>query len=207
MRKGRLAPMNERFDGRDVPTPAREEHLDQEQADGPATDDGCRAPRSNLPQVDGVDGEPERLESGRVVVVHGVGERNEQPQWPGHQRPEPAVGDAVTREARRRAEMALATTAGVALTARVSWLDRDTLPAPRSVRDDAGDLVPEDERPVETCLADRALQEPMAVGSAQADGPDGDQLLPRTGHRVGLVVEAHVTRAVEPGDPHRRGWP
>jgi hypothetical protein len=75
----------------------------------------------------------------------------------------------VTGDAHRRTEVAVPCPARDALAARFCRVDGDPLARPRSVLDDADELVPEDERSIEARRADRRLLEPVQVRAAQPD--------------------------------------
>ena len=123
---------------------------------------------------------------------------------PGHPAPEAAVGRAVTGETYRGAELGGACQAR---RTRLTWIgrvDRHPCPRPRTRLDHAGDLVPQDEWPLEPRVADGTFLVPMEVRTAQAHRGHPDQHLTvgRRGSR--LIVEANVETCVETGDGHQR---
>jgi hypothetical protein len=66
--------------------------------------------------------------------------------------------------------------------------------------------VPEDERPIESGVADSSFEEPVPVRPAQADGRHAHEDLALARLRRRLVVEPEITRAVEAKSLHGR-WP
>ena len=76
----------------------------------------------------------------------------------------------------------------------------------RAGLDRADELVPEDERLLQHGVADRALDEPVPVRSAETDRGHPEESLPVARLRLRLVVQAKVAGAVEAERLHC-GWP
>src|SRR6185436_7608269 len=77
-------------------------------------------------------------------------------------------------------------------------VDRDTDAVERATLDDAGQLVPADERAGDLGVADAALGVPVQVRSADPHGGDPHEALSLGRHRHRIVGEAQVVRPVEP---------
>jgi hypothetical protein len=112
----------------------------------------------------------------------------------------------VAGEAARDTEILVAATAWRALPARNRRLESDPLPGSLTCRDSADELVAEDERLIQDCVADSSVREPMQVRSAETDGADLKEELPLVGKRRRLVVKAQVARIVQ-AKRHHRGCP
>ena len=121
---------------------------------------------------------------------------------PGELRPKPTVGRAVACELQLAAEMAVPCPAGRAAPAGNRGIDHDGLAAPATARHRAGELVTEDERPLEHCVADTSLEEPMPVRSAKTDTADRYEHLAGLRLRVGLLMQTELTGRVQPQRPH-----
>ena len=83
-------------------------------------------------------------------------------------------------------------------------IEHDALAGAGTARDDAGELVAEDERPVENRVADAALEEPVTIGAAETDAADAHEHLPRLRLRVRLVVQPELARRRAGEAPSRR---
>jgi len=115
--------------------------LDEEEPDRPAADNGHRVAHPDLSQVEGVDGDAERLQEGALGVGNAVGKDVDLMLGPGHPLPEPAVSAGVPREGERQAEVFAASPARPAGPARDGRVDGDALTHPRARRDHARELM------------------------------------------------------------------
>ena len=77
-------------------------------------------------------------------------------------------------------------------------VEHDALPAAGPARDHAGELVTEDERPVEHRVADAALEKPVTIGAAQPDAADAHEHLSPRGSGSGSSCESKLARRVQP---------
>ena len=121
---------------------------------------------------------------------------------PGDERPQPTVGRAVTREPQLGAEVAVPGEAECAAAAGNGRIEHDALAATGTARNHAGELVAEDERPVEHRVADAALEEPVTVGAAETDSADTHEHLPGLWLRVRVLVHSKLAGRVQPKRLH-----
>jgi hypothetical protein len=96
--------------------------------------------------------------------------------------------------------------ADAAAAARHGWVERHALAGALAGLDRPHELVAEDEGPVEHRVPDPALQEPVPVGPAEADGGHAHENFAVAWLGRGLVVEPEVAGAVEAKGLHER-WP
>ena len=80
--------------------------------------------------------------------------------------------------------------------ARHGRVEHDALACARSLLDDSGELVAEDERFAQHRVSDPALEEPVPVGATQADTPDAREHLPRLRLGVRLLVQPQLADAM-----------
>jgi hypothetical protein len=66
----------------------------------------------------------------------------------------------------------------------------------RTVRSDTGKLVTENERRVQPRIANRALVEPVQIGTAQPDCRHADQCFVLSGNGHRLIVKTQITHAM-----------
>jgi hypothetical protein len=144
----------------------------------------------------------ERLEQRCGAARDRVRDRVYQALRPGELRPKPTVGHTVACELHLSAEMAVPCPAGRTAPAGHRWIDHDALAAPPTARHRAGELVTEDEGPLEHRVADTPLEEPMPVRSAETDTADRYEHLARPRLRIGLLMQAKLTGRVQPQCPH-----
>jgi hypothetical protein len=123
---------------------------------------------------------------------------------PGNDRPEPAVGRAVTCEPQLGTEVALSGEAEGAAATGNGGIEHDALAGAGTARHDAGELVAEDERPVENRVADAALEEPVTIGPAETDAADAHEHLSRLRLRVRFLVQPKLARRVQAQSLHAR---
>jgi hypothetical protein len=81
-------------------------------------------------------------------------------------------------------------------------VEDDMLASTGAARHDAGDLVTQDERLAEHRVADRCLEEPVAIRAAETDAANAHDHLARLRLRVRLLVEPELTRCVQPQRLH-----
>ena len=119
------------------------------------------------------------------------------------QRAQRAVGRAVPGEPQLGAEVRPPREADGAAAARHGRIEDHPLARARTGFDGADELVPEDERLRQDGVADRALDEPVPVGAAEADRRHANEqlALARLGRR--LLVQAKVAGAVQSQRLHR----
>ena len=116
---------------------------------------------------------------------------------PRDERPQRAVGRAVPGEAHVGAEVVLPRETERAAAARHRRVEHDALARARPLRDDAGELVAEDERLAQHRVADPALEEPVPVGAAETDAADAHEHLARLRLGVRLVVQPQLAGGVQ----------
>jgi hypothetical protein len=182
------------------------ERLHEQQADRPAAEDGSRRPRFRSTEIDRVQRDAERLEQRGGLVGDGVRQRIRKPLRPRDERAKPAVGRAVTCEPQLAAEVPIARRAECAAAAGNRRVEHDALPGTRTARDDAGELVAEDEWLTENRIADAALEEPVSIGTAQTDTADAHEHLACVRFWVRLLVQSEIARRVQAQRLHV-GWP
>ena len=105
-------------------------------------------------------GHAERLEQRRRRVAQLVGDPVREAFGPRHQAAQRAV-DGVAGEVGEEAKVLVAGEAALAGAAGDRRVEADAFARPRAGSHDARDLVAEDERPGEACVADPALFEPV----------------------------------------------
>ena len=181
--------MWERLGGDDLRRAHRAQRGDEQEADRPAAIDAGTHARSEVTQLDGVDGDAQGLEQWDLGVGDRVGDRLKQASWPGHQFPKRTVGGAVTREAQSGTEIGVPGDARGAALTRDGWVDRDPLTGGRARRDHTADLVPEDEGARQPRVTDAAIFVPVQIGATQTHPRDANELLPRARHGVRFVVD------------------
>ena len=121
---------------------------------------------------------------------------------PGNERPQPAVGRAVAGELQLGAQMAVPGEAEGAAAAGDRRVEHDALAAARPARHHAGELVTEDERLAEHCVADTSLEEPVPIRAAETDTADPYEHLAGLRLRVGLLVQLELTGRLQPQRLH-----
>ena len=178
------------------------EHLDEQQPDRPAAEDGRGRPRSAAAEIDGVERDAEGLEQRGGLVRDRVREGVDEVLRPRDERPQPAVGRAVTGEPHLGAEVAVPGEAERAAAAGNRRVEHDGLAATGTARHHAGELVAEDERLAEDRVADASLEEPVPVRAAETDAADPHEHLARLRLRVGLLVQLELTCCVQPQRLH-----
>jgi hypothetical protein len=67
-----------------------------------------------------------------------------------------------------------------------------------------GELVAEDQRPIQARIADATLMKPVQVRSTKADRLDVEERLTRSGKGIRLLVDAQVTETVKAKSSHCR---
>jgi hypothetical protein len=140
--------------------------------------------------------------------VHGHAERFHVAeclgQWvqprgrPGEVALEASVAGGVAGEDEFPAQVRVAALAQVAAVARDGRVDRDADAVERAALDDAGHLVPADERAGDLGVADAALLVPVQVRPADPDRGDPHQALALGHLRHRILGQTQVVRAVEP---------
>jgi hypothetical protein len=85
---------------------------------------------------------------------------------PRHERAEAAIGLSVPGEAKVRTEVPVAAQAHLASATRVGRIERHALAATRPIVDDADDLMAQDERAGQRCVANSSIGEPVPVRSS-----------------------------------------
>ena len=126
--------------------------------------------------------DPERLDQGAFRVRDRTGEPVGELFRPCEQRPQGTVGRAAAGYGR---------------------IERHPFSGARPGLDRADELVSQHERVRQGGVADRPLDEPVPIRSAEPDCGHADQNLPVGRCRGGLVVEAEVAPAVEAQRLHR----
>jgi hypothetical protein len=111
-----------------------------------------------------------------------------EPLRPRNEGPQAAVGRAVTRKSHVGAQVTVPGKAERTAATRNRRIEHDSLAAAGTARDDACEFVAENERPVELRVADSPLEEPVAVGAAEADAADAHEHLPRLRLRIRFLV-------------------
>ena len=122
--------------------------------------------------------------------VQLVGQWVERALGPGHELAQGAVRPSVTGKPDPEAQVLCLGDARLACPARNRGVHGDATPAHPTGLDDPVEFVAEHERRVEDRIADPAIDDPVAVRTAQPDATDPDQRLARTGLRDRLVVQA-----------------
>jgi hypothetical protein len=176
---------------------------DEHESDRTAAENGGCATGRGTTRVERMEGDPERLEQGGLVVRDPFGKREEESARPRHERPERAVGGSVAGEADGPAEIRSTGPAEVARTAGVGRLGHDSLAGAIPLCDDTAELVTKDEGAREPSVADAPLEEPVAVRPAQPDRAHPQEDLAGSAIRDGLSMEPDITRRVEPHDIDR----
>ena len=194
----------ERVDGEHDARAGRDAHLRQQQADRTAADDRHARADADVTEVDRVDGDPERLEQRPGDAVQRLGQRVQPAGRPAQVLLQAAVPAPVTGEPHVGAEVRMALAAQIAVLARDRRVDGDAAAGQRAGLDNARELVPDHQRGVQARVSDRALVEPVQVGSADADGLDAHERLARPRLGLRLVGHAQVADAVEARDAHQR---
>ncbi len=103
----------------------------------------------------------------------------------------------MTRELQIGAKVPVSRTAEGAAAAGDGRIEHDPFAATRAARDRTRKLVTEDQRSVENRVADATLEKPVTIGTAETDGADAYEDLPRLRLRVRLLVQLQLTRRVE----------
>ena len=112
----------------------------------------------------------------------------------------------MTREPQLGTEVAVSREAKDAAAAGDGRVEHDALTGARAGRDDAGELVAEDEWSVENRVTDAAFEEPVPIGTAETDAADAYENLSGLRLRVRLLVQPELTRRVQAQRLHA-GWP
>ena len=167
--------------------PSREPH--QQHADRAATDHGDRLVRTQASKVQGVQCDRERLDEGRLRPADTVGQGIEARFGPGHPFAQGAVRPAMAREPDRLAQVGGAGPAVLADTARIGWIHGHVPTGMGARLGDSGELVAKHQRGVENRVPDPAIDHPVAVRSAKADGRDPDKDFAWAGRRDGLFLD------------------
>ncbi len=116
----------------------------------------------------------------------------------------PSVGRAVAGEPQLGTEVAVSEGTEGAAAAGNRRIEHNALPRARAARDNACELVAEDEWLAEERVTDAALDEPVAIRPAETDGTDSDEYLPRARLRVRLFVQSKVACRVQAQHLHVR---
>ena len=174
---------------------------DQDQPDRTRAIDAGAGARSDVREVDRVEGDPEDLQQWALPIGEPVRDRHTAIGRPCEEPLEAAIDEIETGEPDVRAEVGPAGGAGRAGVARDSRVDGDARAVQLPADHDRGDLVTEDQRPPQPGAADPALEELVAVRPAETDRRHPQQDLAVADGRHRLAAHAHVAGGVEARGP------
>ena len=177
------------------------QELHEQEAERPAAEDAGAGARTDVPEVERVQGHTEWLRERGLAVAERLGHGVHEPLGPCEERAHGTVGGAVTGEADGRAEVLEPGRTGSARAAGNGGIDGNAFALTRAGGDHARELVPEHERMLELGVADSALEQPVAVRAAEPHGGDAHEQLAGRGRGVRLVVQAQLVRPVQPERP------
>ena len=179
------------------------EHLYEQQPDWPAAEAAALVPGPPPPRSAACSATPSGSSNGAALFGIESGTGCTRPSGQASCIPKPTVGRAVACELHLAAEMAVPCPAGRAAPAGNRGIDhRRARRGPATARHRAGELVAEDKGPLEHCVADTSLEEPMPVRSRK-DRHRRPLRAPRPAAAPGrLLVRRSSPGRVQPQRPH-----
>jgi hypothetical protein len=174
----------------------------QQEPDWATSDDANARARPDPSDIGGVERNSQWLDHGALAWPKVVRDRDEAGRRPGDELAQGAIDRSVPGEPDVQAEVGEFGPAWLARAAGHRRVHGDATSALVARFDDASELVPEDERPVQDRVTDSALGQPVAIRAAQPDLGDPHEDFPATRLRDGFIVEPKQAVGMESQGEH-----
>ncbi len=159
----------------------------------------------DLAQIDGMNGNTQGLEHCRLVVRQTVRDGNQALRGPCHLLSQGSILGSVPRKSKRGTKIRVPLQAERACPAWHSRIYGHPRTASRTLQDHPRRLVPENERTTDLGVSDSSLIEPVQIRSTDSNARDPDDLLARSCHGIGLIVQSQIVTSVDAEDSHSPG--
>lgn len=183
-------------------------HAGDEEADGPAAEDGRGLPEPEMREVDGVDRHAERLADRAYSTCRVAWKGKNKMRRMGEVLTETPGSGRAAEEPEGAAQIGMTSHAIAASTTGHSWVHHHGRPEGQAIcvrpesLDDTCHLVPEDVASGELQVADPAVGVVLQIGSANAHRLDPDQNFPRARRGKRNLFQVNLARRDDFGDSH-----